>query len=575
MIRASGFLQKRGLASIGFARLLHAAMDITSQLIEALLQRGVRRVYGVPGDYVLGLFDRLERSPIDVICMAGEEGAGFAADAHARLQGLGVAVVTYGVGALKLLNPVAGAYAERSPLLVISGAPGLRESDEHALLHHRIRASDTQERFFKEVCSQTACLDSGRTAVDKMLRVLEAMRRESRPGYLELPRDSLTRPVPRSLPPLTLPATAQVADLHRRTGQAILEWMRSRQRPVVLAGVEVHRFGLQHQLQEVLEREGWPFATSLSGKSLLSEQHPLYLGVYEGAMGPEAVREVVEGSDGLLILGMPLSDLDTGVYTMQLNAETCLRVEMDRGLQWMHGDQDTLDPVTLLQVWKEAEPPAQPTAYQPPVGPAPAVPFVPLAGQRLTVRRLLLAVDAVLADNTVVLADTGDATFASLALHLKEANDYINSGNWASLGFALPAAVGAWGAHPDQRPLVLVGDGALLMSAIELATLARYRIPALVVVMDNAGYGTERPMLDGPFNDVAPVDHVGLALAMGFRAARRVAAETDLWEALQLFASDTSGPTLISAELDPLDASDALRNLTSALGKKVKAGAQG
>ncbi|MEB3301406.1 MAG: thiamine pyrophosphate-binding protein [Cyanobacteriota bacterium] len=550
-------------------------MDITSQLIEALLQRGVRRVYGVPGDYVLGLFDRLERSPIDVICMAGEEGAGFAADAHARLQGLGVAVVTYGVGALKLLNPVAGAYAERSPLLVISGAPGLRESDEHALLHHRIRASDTQERFFKEVCSQTACLDSGRTAVDKMLRVLEAMRRESRPGYLELPRDSLTRPVPRSLPPLTLPATAQVADLHRRTGQAILEWMRSRQRPVVLAGVEVHRFGLQQQLQEVLEREGWPFATSLSGKSLLSEQHPLYLGVYEGAMGPEAVREVVEGSDGLLILGMPLSDLDTGVYTMQLNAETCLRVEMDRGLQWLHGDQDTLDPVTLLQVWKEAEPPAQPTAYQPPVGPAPAVPFVPVAGQRLTVRRLLLAVDAVLADNTVVLADTGDATFASLALHLKEANDYINSGNWASLGFALPAAVGAWGAHPDQRPLVLVGDGALLMSAIELATLTRYRIPALVVVLDNAGYGTERPMLDGPFNDVAPVDHVGLALAMGFRAARRVAAETDLWEALQLFASDTSGPTLISAELDPLDASDALRNLTTALGKKVKAGAQG
>ncbi|MEY4354265.1 MAG: hypothetical protein RLZZ609_2506 [Cyanobacteriota bacterium] len=550
-------------------------MDITSQLIEALLQRGVRRVYGVPGDYVLGLFDRLERSPIDVICMAGEEGAGFAADAHARLQGLGVAVVTYGVGALKLLNPVAGAYAERSPLLVISGAPGLRESDEHALLHHRIRASDTQERFFKEVCSQTACLDSGRTAVDKMLRVLEAMRRESRPGYLELPRDSLTRPVPRPVPPLTLPAAAQVADLHRRTGQAILEWMRSRQRPVVLAGVEVHRFGLQQQLQEVLEREGWPFATSLSGKSLLSEQHPLYLGVYEGAMGQEAVREVVEGSDGLLILGMPLSDLDTGVYTMQLNADTCLRVEMDRGLQWMHGDQDTLDPVTLLQVWKEAEPPAQPTAYQPPVSPAPAVPFVPVAGQRLTVRRLLLAVDAVLADNTVVLADTGDATFASLALHLKEANDYINSGNWASLGFALPAAVGAWGAHPEQRPLVLVGDGALLMSAIELATLARYRIPALVVVMDNAGYGTERPMLDGPFNDVAPVDHVGLALAMGFRAARRVAAETDLWEALQLFASDLSGPTLISAELDPLDASDALRNLTSALGKKVKAGAQG
>jgi indolepyruvate decarboxylase len=458
---------------------------------------------------------------------------------------------------------------------VISGAPGLRESDEHALLHHRIRASDTQERFFKEVCVQTACLDSGRTAVDKMLRVLDAMRRESRPGYLELPRDSLTRPVPGPLPPLTLPAVPQVADFHRRTGLEILKWMRSRQRPVVLAGVEVHRFGLQQALQEVLEREGWPFATSLSGKSLLSEQHPLYLGVYEGAMGAEAVREVVEGSDGLLILGMPFSDLDTGVYTMQLNPEACLRVEMDQGLRWIQGDQDTLDPMTLLQVWREAGPPAQPTAYRPQVSPPAAEPFVPVADQPLTVRRLLLAVDAVLAETTVVLADTGDATFASLALHLKEANDYINSGNWASLGFALPAAVGAWGARPDQRPLVLVGDGALLMSAIELATLARYRIPALVVVMDNAGYGTERPMLDGPFNDVAPVDHVGLALSMGFHAARRVMKEGELWEALQAFLQVTDGPTLISAALDRLDASDALRNLTAALGKKVKAGAQG
>ncbi len=547
-------------------------MDITSQLIEALLQRGVRRVYGVPGDYVLGLFDRLERSPIDVICMAGEEGAGFAADAHARLQGLGVAVVTYGVGALKVLNPVAGAYAERSPLLVISGAPGLRESDEHTLLHHRIRASDTQERFFKEVCVQTACLDSGRTAVDKIQRVLEAMRRESRPGYLELPRDSLTRPVPRPLPPLALPTQAQVADLHRRTGLSILEWMRSRERPVVLAGVEIHRFGLQQALQEVLEREGWPFATSLSGKSLLSEQHPQYLGVYEGAMGETAVREVVEGSDGLLILGMPLSDLDTGVYTMEWNAATSLRVEMDRGLRWIQGDQDTLDPVTLLQVWQEAPPPAAPTAYQPRVNPQPAQPFEPVADQRLTVRRLLLAVDAVLEDNTAVVADTGDATFASLALHLKEANDYLNSGNWASLGFALPAAVGAWGADPERRrPLVLVGDGALLMSAIELATLARYRIPALVVVLDNAGYGTERPMLDGPFNDVAPVDHVGLALAMGFVAARRVAREGELWDTLRTSMGETSGPTLLSVELDPRDASDALRNLTTALGKKVKA----
>ncbi|MFO7627935.1 MAG: thiamine pyrophosphate-binding protein [Prochlorococcaceae cyanobacterium] len=547
-------------------------MDIADALIEALLQRQVRCVYGVPGDYVLGLFDRLERSPITTICTAGEEGAGFAADAHARLHGLGVAVVTYGVGALKLLNPVAGAYVERSPLLVISGAPGVRESDEHALLHHRIRATDTQERFFHEVCAETACLDSCRTAAGKIIKVLEAMQRESRPGYLELPRDCLDRVLPWPLPPLTAPPAAPlISELHRLSGQNVLDWLRQRQRPVVLAGVELHRFGLQAAFQAVIEREGWPFATSLSGKSLLSERHPQYLGIYEGAMSRSEVRDVVEGSDGLLILGMPLSDIDTGIFTMQLEAEHCVRVEMATGLRWANGDQESLDPTMLLQVLREAPGPAV-SASQRAVtvpSPPPPQPFQPRPATPITVRRLINAIDAMLSADSVVLADVGDALFSAVDLHLVEANDFLTSGYWGSLGFALPAAVGAWGAQPQHRPFVLLGDGSLLMSAIELATLARYRIPAIVVVFDNKGYGTERPMLDGPFNDVAPIDHVALAAAMGLVAARRVELEEEFWAALQDFMAVNSGPVLISAVIDPADASDALRNLTAAMAQRV------
>lgn len=530
-------------------------MDLADALIEALLQRGVRRVYGVPGDYVLGLFDRLERSPIELICTAGEEGAGFAADVHARLEGLGVAVVTYGVGALKLLNPVAGAYAERSPLLVISGAPGVRESDEHSLLHHRIRASDTQQRFFNEVCAETALLDSGRTAAAEINKVLEAMRRESRPGYLELPRDCLTRPLPWPLPPLNPPPAAlPPAPLHHQRGLELLEWLRGRQRPLVLAGVELHRFGLQATLLELLEREGWPFATSLSAKSLLSERHPLHLGVYEGGASRETVRRAVEGSDGLLVLGMPFSDLDTGVFTMALDPAHCPRVEMATGLRWPGGDLDSLDPALLLEVWRQAPPPA---------------PFQPVSGQAITVRRLVAALDALIGPEHLLLADAGDALFASSELRLPEASDYFTSAYWASLGFAIPAAIGAWGARPDRRPLVLVGDGAFLMSALELATLARYRIPALVVVFDNEGYGTERPMLDGPFNDVAPVDHGALARACGFTATRRVQREEELLAALSALQQH-EGPALLSVALARDDASDVLRNLTAALARKVK-----
>jgi indolepyruvate decarboxylase len=547
-------------------------MQIVDALIEALLRRGVTHVYGVPGDYVLGLFERLEASPIELICTAGEEGAGFAADVHARLHGLGVAVVTYGVGALKLLNPVAGAYVERSPLLVVSGAPGVRESDENDLLHHRMRAGDTQQRFFQEVTAESAVLDSARTAGAELLKVLRAMQRESRPGYLELPRDCLAREIPWSLdlapkePPLTLPGTL------RRQGLEQLAWLRSRRSPVVLAGVEVARFGLQQTLLQLCEREGWPVATSLSGKGVVPERHPLCLGIYEGAMSPARVRERVEGSDGLVVLGMPFTDVDTGIFTMALEAEHCLQVDVDRGLRLGRLQNENLDPLTLLRIWTEAPGPPEPRAVPAPVPPAVAGPpsFTPEPGRAVTVTRLIEAIDASLPADGIVLADPGDALFGSAELHLQEASHHLSSGYWASLGFALPGAIGAWGARLGRLPVVLVGDGAFLMSCIELATLARYRIPALVIVLDNRGYGTERPMLDGPFNDVQPLDHPGLARAMGVSAAERVETEQALWESLQRWQGQRSAPVLLSVALPPGDSSPALQRLTAALSSRVR-----
>jgi len=550
-------------------------MQIVAALIEALRLRGVRRVYGVPGDYVLGLFAALQASPIDLICTAGEEGAGFAADAHGRLQGLGVAVVTYGVGALKLLNPVAGAYAERSPLLVISGAPGLRESEEHPLLHHRIRADQTQLRLFREVTVASAVLDSGRTAADELVRVLETMRRESRPGYLELPADCLNREIPWPIdlaPPA--PAAPAIPDGLRQEGERWLAWLRGRQRPLVLGGVELARFRLQPLLRQILEREGWDLATSLSGKTLLPESHPQVLGIYEGAMGLPQLRQRVENSDGLLVLGQPLNDLDTGVFTMAVDPAHVLQVDLEAGLRTAGERNENLDPLTLLRIWAEAQAPAAlpPAAPDPHPAPDPdlAPVFEPAPDQPLGVERLMAAIEAVLPAAAIVLADPGDALFAAADLQLREDSHFLASSFWASLGFALPAAVGAWGACPEHPPVVLLGDGALLMCANELATLARYAIPALVIVLDNGGYGTERPIVDGPFNNLQPVAHRELALAMGFSVAERVENEEELWRCLGRWRSDgMTVPTLISVAIPAGEMSAALRRLSTALAQKL------
>ena len=223
----------------------------------------------------------------------------------------------------------------------------------------------------------------------------------------------------------------------------------------MLADIELLRFGSQGALLEVLQWEGWPFATSLSAKSLLNERHPLCLGLYEGAAGPAAVRERVEGSDGLLILGMPLQDLDTGIFTMHLKADQVVRVEMAEGLRWSQGDLDSLDPVTLLQVWREA---VAPSTRSHPLEPSPQAeiaPFEPEPGVVITVRRLVSAVNARINADTVVVVDPGDALFAAADFRLPAASDFLAMGgrgmppNWRCQA----RASGRWPAEPGRvRP---------------------------------------------------------------------------------------------------------------------------
>jgi indolepyruvate decarboxylase len=163
--------------------------SIGQYLLEELHRLGVRHIFGVPGDYVLRLCGLIEKGPIRYVNTTREDSAGLAADAYARVRGLGVACITYCVGGLNCANAIAGAYAEKSPVLLISGAPGLRERLHNPLLHHRVRGFDTQLRIYREMTVASAALEDAASAHAEIDRVLHAIQRYSRPGYLELPRD--------------------------------------------------------------------------------------------------------------------------------------------------------------------------------------------------------------------------------------------------------------------------------------------------------------------------------------------------------------------------------------------------
>src|SRR5580704_11235118 len=220
---------------------MKTSTSIGEYLIQRLYAHGVRHVFGIPGDYVLGFYDQLSRSKLRLVNTCDEQGAGFAADAYARVRGLGVVCVTYCVGGLKVANTTAEAFAEKSPVVVISGAPGIKEREKNPLLHHKVREFDTQKRVFEQLTVASTVLEDPQTALPEIDRVLHAALRYKRPVYIELPRDCvLTRGASHYKPQKFNDASDPVT-LRESLNEAVAMINRAK-RPVILADVEVHRF---------------------------------------------------------------------------------------------------------------------------------------------------------------------------------------------------------------------------------------------------------------------------------------------------------------------------------------------
>jgi TPP-dependent 2-oxoacid decarboxylase len=534
-------------------------------LIERLMAHGVEHVFGVPGDFVLGFMKDLEESPLTLVTTCDEQGAGFAADAYARLRGLGAVCVTYGVGGLKVTNTTGQAYAEESPVLVISGAPSLSERRRHPLIHHKVRTYDTQHKVFQQLTAASAVLDAPEDALREIDRVLDAVRRLKRPGYIELPRDIVDCRVAR-VPPLPTPPEASDPRTLAAALTGATEWIASARQPVIVLGVELSRFDLVEPAMRFVDRSGMPTTVALLDKSVIDERHPSFIGVYAGALGRPEVQEYVEGSDCLIRLGTLPTDINLGIYTAHLDPARCIDATRDRLAIGLHTYErvrlaDFVDGLARADLPRRTVPDhPRPPAVEVEAAGSPDAP--------ITVARLFRRLGAFLANDCndlIVLADPGDALFAAIDLPVSEVRDFLAPAFYASLGFAVPAAIGAQLARPHERPLVLVGDGAFQMTGMELSTCARYGLDPIVVVLNNAGYTTERLIIDGAFNDIQRWDYSKLPEVIGAGRAHRVETVGDLDRALTDARRRDGQFVLLDVRLDKLDVSPALRRLGASL----------
>ena len=389
---------------------MKTANTISSYLINKLYSHKIRHIFGVPGDYVLGFYKELENSQLEVINTCDEQGAGFAADAYARINGLGAVCVTYCVGGLKLANTTAQAFAEKSPVVVISGAPGINERIKNPLLHHKVRDFDTQLKVFEQLTVASTVLDNPNKACNEIDRVFNAACRYKRPVYIELPRDMISVPVHSGqLFHDEIPSSDAKA-LQEALHEAV-DIINSAKKPVIIAGVELQRFGLQDLLLGLLEESKIPVASTILSKSVIIENHPQYLGVYEGSMGREEVVDYVETSDCLIFLGVFMSDINLGIFTAHLDQGKSIYVTSEK-LSIHHHTYEGVEMEDFIKGLVEAN-----IRYRKdqdiPHPPTP-IPCEPVSGKRITVQYLFQRLNSFLDNNTVVIADPGDAMFAAL-----------------------------------------------------------------------------------------------------------------------------------------------------------------
>ena len=501
-------------------------MQLAEAVLHGLKAYGAGEIFGIPGDFALPFFKVAEESGIlPLYTLSHEPAVGFAADAAARFRsGLGVAAVTYGAGAFNLVNSIAGAYAEKSPVVVISGAPGRRESGSGLLLHHQGRTLETQYRVFAEITCAQARLDDPATATGEVARVLRAALDQARPVYLEIPRDMVgaeVGPVPLLDSPLAgLEAVAACAE-------EVLARLAGAERPVLMVDVEVRRFGLEARVAELARRLAIPVVTTFMGRGLLSGVETSLVGTYLGVAGDPVVSDLVEGSDGLLLLGVILSDTNFGVSAGKLDLRRTIQA-LDRQVTIGFHTYPNLPLADLVDAMLAR---AEPLGAQRPA----AAPVVYPRG--------LVADDAPITPGDIaravndlfdrrgampIASDIGDCLFTAMDI---AQTDLTAPGYYAGMGYGVPAGIGAQLAT-GRRPLILVGDGAFQMTGMELGNCRRLGIDPVVLLFNNASWEMLRAFQpESRFNDLDEWRFAELADVLGGEG-RRVTTRAALAQAL-------------------------------------------
>lgn len=481
-----------------------------------LEELGLDRVFGVAGNYSAPFLNTIIEDPNAKITITGntnEINAGHCADAYARLKGIAAVGVTYGVGAFSVLNPIAGAYVEHNAVLVINGAPTNAEQaknmGEGLMASHMTGDIYGNINVFRSVTVAAEQVTNGGEAPYKIDAVLNALVSYGRPAYLEVFED-----VWRSLCDAPdRPITAKHGDICRKTAQdaakATADLIEAKDNPIFWAGVEIQRKGLQREFLKLVEETQIEFTTSIMGKSVVSEDHPLFKGVFNGNASPSDTFERFSKAGSKIGIGAWTTGKNLGGFNIWDNNtvlanKTGVRVGAKFYANTSLGvfiDELRLELVSRKEKFKRF---SMDNAIENLLKSNGRM----AATQKLTYDCFFERMDSYLtADNTVVV-DAGFPLLGAQGLKRNTPNTFIAQASWLSIGYSVPAAVGVKCADPKQRVMVFVGDGSFQETCQAVSTQHHLKHNTVVFVLDNKIYGIEQLLVNpNPFRGDDKVDY--------------------------------------------------------------------
>ncbi len=550
--------------------MINTEITVAEYLLIRLKEIGVDHLFGVPGDFVMGFLNQVMKSDLKYVGTCNELNAAYAADGYARIKGIGAFTSTFGVGELSAINGVAGSFAERVPVVVITGSPATINFRTRPLLHHTLGDYQIPLKMYEKITIASTQLNSAETAPAEIDRVLLACLSHQQPVYISLPSDVVVmkcnKPSPFIFP--THPKSDTEA-----LGEAIKEavkMLEKAKKPIVIGDVELIRYKLQSEFAAFLEKTGFPYVTMMLGKTVLSEYHPQFIGLFEGDRSRTSVKNRVESADCILELGALMTDFNTGGFTTNLDESHTISANIGYVKIKHHYYENVHLHDFILGLTEKLS--KCDSAMQDIQGAVDSCvhrrteSFLPEAPKPITIKRFFDRMSHFLESDSIVIAETGVSLFSAAEMLMPENATFIGQTFYGSIGYTVGATLGVCLAAQKRRAILFVGDGAFQVTCQDLSTIIRYNLKPIIFLINNDGYTIERVICDHPYNDIQPWHYHKLVEVFGGGLSFDVRTEGELEDALNK-ASAADNLVFIEIHTGRMDCSETLRSAGKSMAK--------